>query len=148
MLCPNCDMPVEVDAAFCGLCGRPLPPVHLRKAASVRDSHTYLGQLTADRKEAAVHKGATVSPGSDFIPAFLLTPVPESYEPLSEPPVHEPFSSRAPVTSSSLRSAKPARVRNYVSSIDRGRYLIFIAIILLLIGLAIFSVVFALAQHL
>ncbi|GER87870.1 hypothetical protein KDW_20320 [Dictyobacter vulcani] len=134
MLCPSCQAPIEADAVFCGHCGTPLPPVHLREAeadeaAQIQQLDQWPDDSTSDIAEETTQK---------FIP-------PRSY-PLTPAPVNKSkVSTSSP--GSSILSLSAARPGHKSGAPSTGRNLAFIAVILAILGIGIAAGFFALWQN-
>ncbi|GCE26523.1 hypothetical protein KDA_20070 [Dictyobacter alpinus] len=127
MLCPSCKAPIDADAVFCGHCGAPLPPVHLRTSGA--DEGVQVKQLDHTSDDAINDISEENTYKFSPSPAYPLTP-----SPVSRPP------SPAPSTLS-LSQPRPGHTHS------TGRNLAFIAVILAILGIAIAAVVFALWQN-
>ncbi|GCE18876.1 zinc ribbon domain-containing protein [Dictyobacter kobayashii] len=77
MLCPGCQAPIEADAVFCGHCGSPLPPVHLRNLGDEEPSQVQSVEQWSGSNADEV-SGERIQQQPFAAPAYPLTPAPVS----------------------------------------------------------------------
>lgn len=135
MLCPGCQAPIESDAVFCGHCGSPLPPVHLRGSGIEESAQVQSIEQWSDNGAGAVeeqaHQPFAASP-------YPLTPLPASKVSSSTPsPAPTPLTGGPSLHSQGRREGAPST----------GRNLVFIAVILAILGVGIAAGIFALWQN-
>ncbi|WP_420917169.1 zinc ribbon domain-containing protein [Dictyobacter halimunensis] len=109
MLCPGCQAPIESDAVFCGHCGSPLPPVHLRSGVEAPAQMQAGKQWVDEEASESAAQGQTHQP---FVsPAYPLTPIPASKASGSTPsPAPLPFAGAPPCIVPIAKRAAPLQV--------------------------------------
>ncbi|GCF06757.1 hypothetical protein KDI_03210 [Dictyobacter arantiisoli] len=140
MLCPSCQAPVEADSVFCGHCGSPLPPLHLRDLGVSDDTRTIQRSNEAGNSTVSA-ENHQMSPMPHLpVAVFPLTPAPlRAISASSSTPEHD----------LSSHSSHPPRARfsKRTSHSSTGRNLVSVAIILVLLGIGIAAGVLALWQN-
>jgi hypothetical protein len=124
MNCPNCNAPVDADAAFCGNCGLQITPIYARGATLPESEET---ALLPDNPGQSLPRG-NYPPGYSPLPPTALPNQPQSfYGPAGYGPGNTPHAQQFSATPSvPSRPARRTSVRNIVFGVTIGLVIVIV----------------------